>query len=129
MSDLGLCIRTRWGLLGEWWCVAPEATEEDCLTAIMAETISPVSDPALVRDRLYGGFHCQEEPGRRHVYFCTGQYTYLNPEENRPLDEEERRKVWKDLCEANGEPGTGLFTEPWTAERATPPGALRDAEP
>ena len=102
--------RVKFGLLGEWWCADASASEDECLVEFYKASIAPVSNPDLIRDRMFGGFHCQEDSRRRHVYHSVGSYTYINPEENVPLSEEERASKWKELIEANGEPGNGPFT-------------------
>jgi len=102
------CYRVSWALLGEWWCAPADMSEDDCIKAIAAATTAPVSDPELIRDRLYGGFGCATDAARRHFHFATGQYTYLG--ENFPLSDDERRDHWKQLILINGEPGNGPFT-------------------
>lgn len=111
-DDLPDVLGAAWSLLGQWFCVRASTPEEPCL-ALIVEALGvsvPVRDPALIRDRLYGGFACEDYPDRRHVYMNTGAYTYTRPELNKPLTEDERRATWKDLIEANGEPGNGPFT-------------------
>lgn len=105
------------GPLGEWWCVPADGDEEWCLRAIHKKAVGgPLGlHIDLVRDRLYGGFGCNE-PGRRHVYYATGQYTYLG--ENFRLTDEERAEQWKRLIETNGEPGAGPFTHAGPVVRA-----------
>lgn len=113
MSDLGVAVRTQWGLIGEWWCVDAVATEIAIAEEIARSFISadgPVRDVMLVRDRLFGGYPCEAESGRKHVYFATGCYTYTNPHRNTPLSDEDRRAQWARIVELNGEPGSGPFT-------------------
>lgn len=110
----GMCVH--WALLNEWWCFEPDVSEEEALKLVMEKRKLPVTDPALVRDRLFGYWPCSDErmvPGRRHVLFASGHYTFTNPHLNKPLSEDSRRELWADLVKENGEPGHGLFSEPW----------------
>lgn len=120
--------RLGWALLSEWWCVPVGANEEKVL-----EKIAKVSqiglvvkgDLSLIKDRLYGGFKCEEE-NKRHVFFATGNYTYLG--ENSEAEPSHRQEDWKKLLTAgNGFVGGGLFTEDvpadaMLAERSQPGG-------
>lgn len=110
-AGVSAMMRVKWGLLGEWWCARADASEEECLAAFMQQSMAPVCDRELIRDRLFGGFPCGEDPsGRRHVYFAAGAYTYINPTANECMSEEQRREWWARLIEENGEPGNGPFT-------------------
>lgn len=91
-----------------WLCIDADLDENEALGLIVAAlngrdciVSPPISDPALVRDRLYGGWRCSEDPNRRHVYFCGLCYRWGVPEENRPATAEDRRRVWRRLFEAN----------------------------
>jgi len=99
-------IRVSWALLGEWWCAPASATEDDVLAVVLRDGMAPSTRPEVVRGRLYGGFHCANETGRRHIYHATGEYTYTHV----PQGEKDRQDTWKDLIEENGEPGNGPFT-------------------
>lgn len=111
-DEMPVAIRISWGLLGEWWCVARQGEPEVILSAIAAGKSGPRVGPDLIRDRLYGGFGCKYDQ-RRHVYYCTGQYTYLGA--NGPLDPESRAATWTELFGENHGPnaffGGGLFCE------------------
>ena len=103
--------RASWSLLAEWWCVPKDSPPDQLIAVILMHSAIPVSDPALVRDRLYGGFAC-EDPRKRHVCYYTGQYTYLG--DNVPLTPQERQDGWHELLEENAEqsrPGDGPFTD------------------
>jgi hypothetical protein len=91
-----------WGLLGQWFCVPVSLSEQEIVDQCVPGLAIPVTDPALIIDRFYGGFKCDHDD-RRHVYFCAGQYTYLNPEMNTPLDAERRSEQWGHLLEANAD--------------------------
>lgn len=101
-------MTVRLGVLGAWFCFDVRGTEEDAIAYLRENSGCPVSEPALIKDRLYGGFHCGDSPHRRHVYFDLGAYTYLG--ENSPLDVEDRAARWMEIREANPEwDGEGLF--------------------
>ena len=109
-------MRLSWKLLNEWWCV-PVNADQDTILRKIADTSQEISliingDLKLIRDRLYGGFRCEDQT-RRHVCFSTGQYAYLGG--NVLLNTEERRKQWEELLAENALPngyiGGGLFTE------------------
>lgn len=92
-------------LLGGWFCIPDDMPEDTALTKIISlvnerEALLleiPVSDPELVRDRLFGGFKCAEDENRRHVYFALGCYTFINSEKNTPLSAENRKEIWDTL--------------------------------
>jgi hypothetical protein len=119
----GTIVRLNKGfsLFGEWWCMPVDASEDAVAQAVASGGIHPWCAPdapavplPLIRDRLFGGFACKHGAERRHAYFASGGYTYMNPDLNGPLPPERRREYWRDLVQANGEPGAGPFTEPWT---------------
>lgn len=113
-------VQLSWKLLNEWWCVPVSADEETALRKIaktfqiglIVKDLVVKGDLSLIRDRLYGGFRC-EDPARRHVCFITGQYTYVW--ENVPLTAEQRREMWEQLFAEQMPPdgfiGGGFFTE------------------
>ncbi len=103
----------RWGLLGCWYCVPVDLSEDEIVKQLLDGVGAPVTDPALIKDRCYGGFFCERED-RRHVYFNAGQYTYVNPENNKPLDRMDRARSWAKLLEQN--PGQFLGDGPFTAD-------------
>ena len=107
--------RVHWSLLCEWWCVPISADINEVLTKIMATTTAPSVSSELVRNRLYGGFKCNDHTDCRHVAFNTGQFTWLNPEDNTLLTAEERCEFWKEAIDASRESGQfiggGLFCE------------------
>lgn len=100
-----------WGLLATWLCAPLDADEEEIVKMCAEHGTGPTSNLALVRDRLYGGFKC-EDPEKRHVCFATGQYTYLG--QNSALTDEDRQRHWEDLIEQSkdtgGFIGGGAFT-------------------
>ena len=108
-------------LFGAWLCVPSTRTEEELMPEIMRVLTGtnsvvdpPVTDPNLVKDRLYGGFQCELSDSRRHVFFALLQYTFTGV--NVPLTKEERIQIWHELFEANVEDnnqptiGDGPFT-------------------
>ena len=98
-------------LLGEWWCVPEDCAPQALIDVIVQKSAAPTSDPVLIKDRLYGGFTC-DDPHKRHVYHCLGEYTYLGI--NVPLTAGDRQSTWEEILEANAdEPfsGGGPFTE------------------
>lgn len=97
----------RMALLGAWVCGKVDSDENAFIDFVRNNTGCPpgLSDE-LIADRLYGGFHCGEEPDRRHAYFALGEYTYIN--ENWP--NEGRSESWAKLIDANPEwDGQGPF--------------------
>lgn len=87
-----------------------DSTPDKLINLILAHSPTPENEPALVRDRLYGGFPC-EHPDKRHVCYNTMQYTYLGT--NIPLTPQERQEAWQVLLEANADSlflGDGPFT-------------------
>ena len=109
-GEVAVAFPIRIALLGQWWCARADADEDACLALIAEHAPIPAVRRDLVRDRCFGGFECKQDPKRRHVYLASGHYTYLHPEANGPLDEATRANVWRELIEANGEPGNGPFT-------------------
>ena len=92
----------RQSLLGGWFCIYDKSSEDEVLDKIieiLPKTLiqPPVIDKELIRDRLFGGFICNDDKNRRHVYFALGYYTFLNPEKNVPLLDIEREEIWRDL--------------------------------
>ena len=105
--------RVKWSVLNELWCIPVSATPDTVIAAILEKTAAPVQgDGTLVQDRLYGGWACDDER-QRHVYFVTGQYTYLGV--NVALTPAERLAMWERLAELNldgdGFRGGGPFCE------------------
>lgn len=105
-------FRVSWGLLGEWWCCEEALSTDDVARVVLKEHDCagwPAPAAALIRDRLRGGFGCAEEEGRRHIYFGTGHYTYMNPEANTPLSAEEREGQWAELIADNAGERAGAY--------------------
>jgi hypothetical protein len=97
------------GLLGGWFCIDETVSESENLDKIydlLKECKTMLELPMgatkeTLKDRLFGGFKCNESETRRHVYFALGHYSFLNPEVNsRKLTDEERQETWKALSEA-----------------------------
>jgi hypothetical protein len=97
-----------WGLLGQWFCIPADATEEEQVAA--AERIKESMGPDFARcpnkwivDRFYGGFPCRDDPSRVHVYFASGQYSFIAAQEGRFWENNasSRRNMWADLLQAN----------------------------
>jgi len=123
MSNLDGCVRTQWGLLGEWWC-APDSMEARAIAAtVHTEVLIPGAGVDLIADRLYGGFRCANDQARHHVYFASGQYTYLG--QNHKLEPEERVGQWFELMKANPEGWTRRG--PFTADAPTFPVEMEPA--
>lgn len=128
MDDLGRdAIRTQWGLLGQWWCVPLDQTEDEgrSLCQRLREDMTFYDCPLdWIADRLYGGFACGGHPERRHVYFAIGQYSFLQAAEGRywANDERERQDMWGNLLAHNADNalGDGPFTDDF-------PSVLREA--
>lgn len=95
-------------LLGEWWCADIASIEEEILKGIAAQCHAPVNDPALIKDRLYGGFRC-ENSERRHIWLNAGAYTYINPEANGPRNLEDRLEDWNMLLNGNTNKDDGFI--------------------
>lgn len=103
--------RGHWALLAEWWCIPNDAAPARLIELILAHSPTPVNEPALVRDRLYGGFPCPDRH-KRHVCYVTAQYTYLA--QNVPLTPEQRQEGWHTLLTYNADApflGDGPFTD------------------
>ena len=100
-------------LLGGWFCIKDDLTEDELLMAIGNLVFEkkylllapPVRDKELMKTRLFGGFKCFDDETRRHVYFAVGYYLFSEPELNKPLDKETRQEIWKELLKHN----PGLF--------------------
>ena len=114
--------RHHWGLLGEWWCVTLDLTTAE--EEVMLETIRDANFAGqhpqecsleFIRDRLYGGFPCGNDEHRRHVYFNSGQYSYMAASEGRFWANDGRGDCWQELDENNVGAaawiGGGPFTE------------------
>lgn len=108
----GKVVLGRWSLLVIMYCVPLDLTEDEILDQLSDSIEAPVSERALIRDRFYGGFKC-EFADRRHVFFNAGQYTFLNPGANTPLDADDRAGFWKQLVDENRDTylGDGPFTQ------------------
>jgi len=104
--------RVGWSLLCEWWCVPVDATTAEVIAAIREHTELPVPS-YLIEDRLYGGFAC-ENPEKRHVLLNTGQYTYLHPENNMPLDAAAREGCWHEVMAKSAARGRFIGGGPFT---------------
>jgi hypothetical protein len=112
-------IRTSWALLGQWWCIPIDITDEekqkflDLLRDDLGEDFE-ACPLEYIEDRLYGGIECGEDENRRHVYFAVGQYSFLSAREGRywKLDDEDRSFTWANVIENNQEylVGDGPFT-------------------
>lgn len=109
--------RIQWGLLGEWWCVPLDQTEKETEVMLAEIRKSLGSDfracpSSQIRDRLYGGFKCGEDEAHRHVYFATGQYSFLAALEGRFWPNDGRDDMWANLRETNADNfiGDGPFT-------------------
>lgn len=114
-SPEGRFYRTRWGLLGEWYCVAVDLTDEEQEQMCVAVRDGAFGGDAcpleFIRDRLYGGFICAEED-RRHVYFATGEYSWIAANEGDFWANDNRAAQWRELLQGNGSwHGDGPFTE------------------
>ena len=98
-------VMVAWSLCMEWHCVPEDMTEAEEWVFLDArqeklKACDVEISRVLIRDRLYGGFAC-DEPGRIHVAFNTGQYTYCNPELNKPVSPEWRAEAWAELIAEN----------------------------
>ncbi len=100
-------IMTNWSLLTEWFCIDTEKSEEEILADIMADNHLPTKDPALVKDRCFGGFRCRDYPHRRHVHLNAGAYTYIGS--NSPYGSEERLMDWNVLLNENTDAEEGFI--------------------
>jgi hypothetical protein len=106
--------RVAWGMLGEWWCI-PTNVDEDVAAQVIMDTsqIGMIDGMSLdlVKDRLYGGFYCPEHDTHRHVYYATGEYTYLGTNVANDCRDESWAKVIKENPpgESGGFIGGGLF--------------------
>lgn len=104
----------RWALLSEWWCAPIDADENEIakLVAEMSQVGLVVKgNLELIKDRLYGGFKC-EEADKRHIFFATGNYTYLGT--NSAVEAADREQDWARLLEngnSNNFIGGGPFTQ------------------
>lgn len=106
-------VRGGWGFLGEWWCVPRDITEDE---------IQVLCDKAhhglgchvpreLIRDRLFGFYECLDSNARAHVYFSSGSYTFLEPQNNISLSRRDRLQLWEELVKANGKPQSSPFND------------------
>jgi hypothetical protein len=93
-----------YGFLGAWVCAPLDVSDED-LCQLAKKYGVPVTDDALIIDRWYGGFRC-DNPQKRHFYIALSQYTYLG--QNRQLDEADRLDTWNKLLQ-NNPPGNRGF--------------------
>lgn len=99
----------KWGLFGEWWCVARflTAEEEAAMCAkIREDTLGDDfahCPEGFIRDRLYGGFACGDGEERRHVFFDTAAYSFTSAIEGRyqAYTSGRRRERWRQLLERN----------------------------
>jgi hypothetical protein len=123
LSDLPPVVMVGFSLLGSWFCAHESATEAQVIEAARSHGLPAVPD-ALVRDRLYGGFKCQD-PTRRHIALDSGAYTYCDPNLNRPNTR--RGERWAELIEASEERGPyiggGLFSDDAPASPSAASGA------
>ena len=90
--------KVSFGLLGGWICIPRDLDDEDFIAKEAARHMALDFPIELIKDRLYGGFLCDDED-RVHVYVAAGQFTYLGC--NDKLDKQDRLKVWTDLIGAN----------------------------
>jgi len=116
------CYAGTWSLLAQWACVPVDLTEEEEQQFLEDARASMGSDFAAcpleyVRDRMFGGFLCPDNPNRRHVCYSTGSYSFLAAREGRfwPLDANRRAEIFAEIRTANADqpmptPG-GPFTE------------------
>lgn len=102
-------------LLGGWFCAEKDMEEDDValrLSKLIGEHNTmlevPTSDIALFKDRLFGGFHCNNE-NRSHIYYALGHYTFRDGEEQTPLAPETRKEIWLELMKRNQWTGGGPF--------------------
>lgn len=110
----------RTGLLGGWFCVHEEMSEDGALDYLWNKIKAggtilevPTEDKELFRDRLFGGYVCVKDPDRRHVYFSLGSYAFLGGEQA-PMSREDRQGVWQTLRKGNPEEqfiGSNKFTK------------------
>ena len=96
-----------WSLLGQWFCIPADATDKEKAAAVRRakESLSKwftTCPDEWIEDRFFGGFHCPE-PGRRHVYFSTGDYSYTQAESGVfwANDAAHRRNRWERLLDEN----------------------------
>lgn len=93
-------------VLGGWFCVdirIPEDEILDKLWDMIKENQSrgllieiPTDNKTFFKDRLFGGFACELEPNRRHIYFALSWYTFLGGGQV-PLSDKDRKTVWNNL--------------------------------
>ena len=107
--------RIKWGLLGEWWCVAEDLSpgEQDAMLDRARHDLMIQCPLDMVRDRMFGGFPCANGSDRRHVCYSTGHYCFSGDAQDR-IGEGQRAEEWRKLLAANGEPpwlGGGPFAE------------------
>jgi len=96
-------------LLGGWFCIKDNLTEDELLVAIDKLIFDkkhlllapPIRDKELMKTRLFGGFKCFDDKTRRHVYFAVGYYIFSEPELNEPLNQETRQEIWGELIKHN----------------------------
>lgn len=124
MDDIELGSRAiypaGWGLLGQWFCIKADATQEEqhAAAAQCRDSLGPdfaQCPDEWIADRFYGGFKCADDPTRVHVYFCTGQYSYIEAGEGHfwANDTESRSGTWSELFDHNqGWQQSG----PWTQD-------------
>ena len=121
-TDVNLGTRavfpTGWGLFGQWFCIPKDATEEEQRSAVVyqRETLGPsfaMCPDGWIADRFYGGFPCRDSPDRVHVYFATGQYSYIAADQGRFWANDDREYMWGQLLEVNEE---WQRIGPWTQD-------------
>lgn len=109
--------RSQFAVFGQWWCVAEDLTaqeQEEMVLFLRSETFAKECPMEFIRDRLYGGFPCGNDPSRRHVYFALGSYSHTAASEGDFYPNDLRDEDWQTLCEKNSEHpwvGGGPFCE------------------
>jgi len=102
--------RISWQLFSEWYHADKDATEEEILDVVM-DSNDVQATREQVRQRLFGGFFCADDPDAIHIMHYAGGYTYTGV--NSDFLPEDRSKIWATLMEHNHEKMTlgSLFME------------------
>jgi hypothetical protein len=101
METIRKAYRINWALLSEWYHVEKDVTEDEILDMIM-DDFQAEATREQVKQRLFGGFFCAEDPNGVHIMHYTGGYTYLG--RNDAYSPEDRLRIWKKALSANLEP-------------------------
>jgi hypothetical protein len=101
METIRKAYRISWALLSEWYHVEMDATEDEILDVIM-DDFKAEATREQVKQRLFGGFLCAEDPNGVHIMHYTGGYTYLRCNDDYlPKD---RLDIWNKILPENPEP-------------------------